>query len=213
MGPHTQRFLELARMYGLADRHTWVRNLCRLFEQGLLPDRHRRSADSGASASDPLNRKAAPITSTGRRTISMSSHPGGPPDITFGRLEENPDAPIGMHLSGAVHTLLAGRPGFGKTTAIRRMILAVEEYNRRHPWRNPVILICLDRKGQDYGDIPGLLPGRCLHLDVHQTLRLGLDARWASRPTFGSTTWPLPSVPVPASALPGCRSPTRSASC
>lgn len=98
--------------------------------------------------------------------------PGGP-DLILGHLLDRPEVPIGIMLEGAVHCLFSGTPGGGKSVALRRLILAIEEYKQRTGKR--ISIIVLDRKGRDCVHIPRLLGKHWRHFDLHGELRLGLQ--------------------------------------
>jgi hypothetical protein len=97
----------------------------------------------------------------------------GPPPLVIGHLEEVPDVPLGLFPQGAFHSLFVGTTGAGKTVGQRRLIVAVEELNRRRG--RPIIIIVLDFKGHSFSDLAARFGPHWRYFDVHGALRLGLQ--------------------------------------
>ena len=98
----------------------------------------------------------------------------GRPEIELGTLVEAPDLRFGIDLSGGQHCGFIGQTDSGKTVALRNVILNIHRWNQLHP-ESFVSLIVIDPKGGDYSDIPSLLGDCCLHLSVHDGLRIGIN--------------------------------------
>ncbi|MEK6677162.1 MAG: DUF87 domain-containing protein, partial [Planctomycetota bacterium] len=93
-----------------------------------------------------------------------------PPDLVIGHLVDRPEVPVGISLRGAVHGVLAGTTGSGKSVTLSRLMAAAREYNRHHP-DQPLSVLVLDRM-PIFLKPTALLGDDCLHFDVHSTLRL-----------------------------------------
>ncbi|MBN1510074.1 MAG: hypothetical protein JW955_24725 [Sedimentisphaerales bacterium] len=172
MGPKAQRFLELVRYWHLADRHAHIRRLCELAEYGLLTE---EVAEAQLYAIRPRIEEQMRRPNFLHRAPEFEElYPHGPPDIVIGKLEENEEVPVGLSLKGPCHCIFAGQTGYGKTTAIRVLILKVVEYNRLHPDR-PVYLVIIENKAGDFSDIRELIGDRCVHYDLHEQALMGLN--------------------------------------
>jgi hypothetical protein len=98
----------------------------------------------------------------------------GVPVLELGTLSETPDLRIGLPIHGAVHPIFSGRTGTGKTTAMRRLILAIDAHNRSTP-QCPICVICILRKPGDTLDLPDLLGrDRWQLFDLYEDLQLAL---------------------------------------
>lgn len=98
----------------------------------------------------------------------------GKPDIELGSLVEAPECRFGINLTGGQHSGFIGQTDSGKTVAIRNVIFKVHEWNEAHP-DHRVSIICIDPKGGDFADIPGLLGKKWRHFSVHEGLRIGTN--------------------------------------
>ena len=101
-------------------------------------------------------------------------YPHGDPDIILGKLAEAQDVPLGIILRGNANILVGGRAGSGKTSALRLLMRAILEHNRRFP-DEFVSFLCIDRKGGDYADFPAQYE-EVEHLHYLDTLKTGLNA-------------------------------------
>ena len=99
---------------------------------------------------------------------------GGRPDIELGSLTEMPDLRHGIGTRGAQHVGVIGMTGSGKTTTLRRLVLAVNQWNEQHPDQH-IGIICFDNKGGDFADLPDLLGPRCKHFSPEDGLKIGLN--------------------------------------
>jgi len=170
VGAQVSRLMEVIHRYRLADRYEWIAQLELLCQLGEVTEDF---------AEIQLHRLQPSIEEQKRRFNGLNPaptyeelYPNAAPPLIIGELEEGEQAPIGVYLNGAVHCIFVGRTGAGKTVGLRRLILAVEKYNRTHD--KPIILIVLDRKGHDFADLPGRLGDHWVHLSVHHGMRLGL---------------------------------------
>jgi hypothetical protein len=100
-------------------------------------------------------------------------YPNAPPEVSLGHLAERPAVPVGMFLNEPAHGIFAGTTKAGKTTAIRKLIIALEEHSRSSD--RPVSVICLYRKSE-FNDLPELLGPRWRHYDAHTSLALGMNS-------------------------------------
>ena len=163
--------MEIIRRYRLDDRYPWIRNLCQLYEAGELGE---EDAELFYYQMIPLAEQQERKPNYLARLLSREDiYHHGPPDLIIGRSAEDADIPVGVFLKSASHCIMAGTTGSGKTVAIRRLIMAVAEWNATQS--KPIVMIILDRKGGDYADLPGLFGERWRHYDVHGALRLGLQ--------------------------------------
>jgi len=110
---------------------------------------------------------------THRHPDADQLYAGGRPDICLGHVIGEPDLEFGLRLDSAAFLLLSGLTGHGKTTAVRRLLEGIANNNQREEDRKVVVLV-FDRKGGDFADLAGRFGWR--HYDVHQTLRLSLEA-------------------------------------
>jgi len=110
---------------------------------------------------------------THRHPDADQLYAGGRPDIRLGHVIGEPDLEFGLRLDSAAFVQVSGLTGHGKTTAVRRLLEGIANNNQREEDRKVVVLV-FDRKGGDFADLPGRFGWR--HYDVHQTLRLSLEA-------------------------------------
>lgn len=173
MRSHATHLLRLIARYRLDDRYTAVAQLRTLAEMGKLSE---TQAPTYLRWLELLARGVEAQRNYLERAPTLDElYPHSPPDVALGLLEEGDGVPLGLSLTGAMNCIFAGRAGSGKTTAMRNLMVAVHEWNQRHPDRR-VTIICLDRKGGDYADLPRRLGDEWLHLSADESLRLGLNA-------------------------------------
>ena len=97
----------------------------------------------------------------------------GRPHVRLGHLVGDPELEFGIRFDSAAFLVIAGLIGFGKTTAVRRLLKGIHDYNQLHPDKTVVVLV-FDRKGGDYADMPVQFGWK--HYDIYKTLRLSLQA-------------------------------------
>lgn len=89
-----------------------------------------------------------------------------PFDVELGHLSERPEVPFGIRLyDGTHHILIAGKPGAGKTVALKVYMSRVVAWNETHPG-DPVQFIVLDFK-PDLPNPEKIMGDNCVHLSVH----------------------------------------------
>ena len=171
MGPKLTRLLELIARYRLDERHPQLRTIRRLCELGDFDDED--FAEAQLIALQPLT-EAQERRWNGLNRVPTADelYSGGPP-IVIGRCAEDETIPIGLFPRGAFHGIVAGTTGAGKTVALRRLVMAIEELNQSRD--RPLSLLVLDYKGHDFADLPSRFGPHWRHYDVHSTLRLGLQ--------------------------------------
>lgn len=99
----------------------------------------------------------------------------GPPDIELGCVRDQPDTRFGLRLlDRARSVIVAGAVGAGKSTAIRGIIMGVDRLAKQRG--KPISILVLDRKGGEYGDLPGLLGDNWQHYHAQHGAWLGLNA-------------------------------------
>jgi len=169
MGAYTSRLVETIVRFGLDNRYAAALAWRRQAEMGVMDER---------TAEMLLLTQVQRMIEAVR--LSQNFLPRPPeledlaqlPEIVIGHLLERENVPIGISLSGAVHCVIAGKSGSGKTVEVRRVIRAVEKRNRMGS--KPVVIIVLDPKG-DYVDLPTLYGSHWRHYDYHSTLRIGFN--------------------------------------
>ena len=151
MDTDLQYLLAMNRRYLLENRSKAVRRGIRAVERGLI--RNDNVAKALLSPALPL------IDEMERRPNYLfrapevhELYPDGVPPLILGHLQEDPDVPLGLFPRGAFHCLFAGMTEAGKTVALRRLIAAIEEYNRHQ--ERPIVVIVLDYKGRSFTDLP-----------------------------------------------------------
>lgn len=179
MGPNARHLSELIRRYQLDDRSPQVAQIRRWIEWGRLPENIARSY---LYAIQPLiEAQESRPNYLARAPTVEELYPDGVGDLVIGELVEAEGVPVALSLTGALNSIFAGVTGSGKTTGIRDLIVAVHEWNQRHPDRR-VAIVCLDFKGGDYADLPGLLGGECVHLSIQDQTRIALNAPYGVPP-------------------------------
>jgi hypothetical protein len=167
------QLIEVLRTYGLADRDPRLAQYQMLAESGMLSPGIAKCVL--IDLQKHLKKMESRPNLLFRPPDFTELYPDTPPDIVIGKLCEGEQPPLGLFLSGATFCLFAGRAGSGKTTGLRNLILEVHRRNQQGKGK-PISVICWDRKGGDYADIPRMCGGSWLHLSVHESLRLGLNA-------------------------------------
>lgn len=168
----------IQRLMGLIGRHrlehfTEVRHWLDLIELGLMDDGLAEVLSFRCQRYIERQRRRPNLLEPDPTHDELYPGSAGGPDLRLGHLLEGPDVPIGMILQGAVHCIMSGTTGFGKSVILRQVTLAGEEFYRRTARR--AIFIVLDRAGRDYVHLPRLLGQRWRHYDVNGALRLGLQ--------------------------------------
>ena len=171
MGPNVRYLLEMIRRYRLADRSKEVRNWLPLIEQGMIND----------IVGTALLMRLQPLIESQERRPNLlfrapecdELYPDGSPELVVGHLEENDDVPLGLFPRGAFHCVFAGTTGAGKTIAIRRLVVAIEELNQHRD--RPIVVLILDYKGTSFSDFRELFGNHWRQYDIHGALRLGLQ--------------------------------------
>ena len=171
MGPNVRRLIDLIKRYLLHRRRVDARNWLMLAERGMLDE---------DIAEVLLFRVHVLILEQERRWNALERaptldelYPNGEPDLIIGQLQEASDVPLGLFPRGPFFACFAGTTGSGKTVAIRRLVMAIEELNRRRS--RPLVVLVFDYKGTSYLDFPELFGPHWRYYEALGQLRLGLQ--------------------------------------
>lgn len=173
MEPYVNMLFDAIQRYYLEQReYDLVAQIRYLSQLGKLTDGRARA--NLIQLAPMIEEQERRMNRLPRCPTSEEMYPHGLPALNLGHLVERLDVVLGID-PAAANAILSGIPGSGKTTLFRRFALAVHEFNQRHPDRF-IRLVIFDRKGGDFADCKQLFSDQCLHLSVHEGLRIGLNA-------------------------------------
>lgn len=173
MGPKAARLLEAICRLHLDDRDPHAASMRLMAEQGMMDE---QTAQLMMMQLEPLiqRQRLSPVY-LARPPRADELYADGKPDIICGSLVEALDLSFGLRClnSPPDHTLLLGKTGSGKTTAMRRIIISgvagAKQLGRKISW------IVFDRKGGDFADLSAMLGPDWMHVSVHDGFHLGLN--------------------------------------
>ena len=140
MGQNVRYLHDIIRRYGLDRRSREARNALMLIERGMLSD---NVAKAFVIRFQPLIDKLERRPNFLFRAPDYEELYGDEsPKLVIGHLEENEDVPLGLFPRGAFHCLFVGMSGAGKSVAIRRLVMAIEELNRHRDRPFIVFPVC-----------------------------------------------------------------------
>jgi len=171
MGPIARRLYQAIVEYRLDDRYEDCAQYRQLLEWDEMPEDFAEALLYMIQPKIEAQKRRPNLLHRAPRREEL--YPSRPPDIPLGHLAERPEVPVGLFLNGPVHGIFAGTAGAGKTTALRKLIMAVEEHSCHSD--RPVSVICIYCKSE-FNDLTDLLGPRWLHYSADDGLALGMNA-------------------------------------